>query len=690
MLKENVVASSDMKKSLHLFLTTLLIAFFGVVQAQNTQWYGYAYGSFGNDSWTNKFISFDTQTPNSVQTVSGSLPQIHAATYVDGYVWFVTSTRNLCKAPFNEETQTIGNYETVMQVLDQYRLFVDMAYNPMDGKLYFLCQDSQYNASLKCVSLAAPSQVESVGDFSVRLWTLAINGQGQAYGVAYEGGGLYQINLTNATTTLVGPTGKDVWYNQSMAFDLDNGTLYWAQLSTSNDHGFYQVNTQTGDATALGEIGVNGAQLTGLFMIPEPFVPQASSEVIDFETGDFSQFPFDNSFDIPWQIFEEGSGNLCMRSGNREQHSTTSSIEATCNFPESGFIYFDGKCRGEGTGTLHDKCRFYIDETLQFEYGANGSVWNSYTFEVTAGTHVFKWEYAKDANVNPEGDYFAVDNIMFATGSPCMAPTNLTVAMNLTDATISWNGNAASYTLRFKLVSDSEWITVPGITENIYYLLDLAYGEYVLEIQSDCDEGNWTSVTFEVEPEPTVINEIFILGFTAPVWGMHPDCELEVDPDAPYTMAEIEWHRYNDNGDVVVEQDDYFNLEDVAYYLYVLLSPKDGFVFDEHPMVYFDGDNSVFDLGSPSYHDYRVYTIEYRVTNPTGIAEQTERLALWPNPASNTLHLEGVEGEMVRLFDNTGRMVIEQRYESQLDLSNLVPGIYAVNVAGRTMKFAKK
>lgn len=688
--ERKLVAFGHMKKTLYLLLTAVLLAFFGIAHSQNTQWYGYAYGSFGGDPWTNKFISFDTQTPNSVQAVSETIPQIFAATYVDGYVWFVTSTRSLCKAPFNEETQTIGAYETVVSMLDQYRLFVDMAYNPMDGKLYFLCQDSQYNACLKSVSLTTPSQIEAVGDFSVRLWTLAINGQGQAYGIAYEGGDLYRINLADATTTLVGPTGKEVWYTQSMAFDLETGALYWAQLSAPNDHGFFQVNTQTGAATALGEIGASGAQLTGLFMIAESAAPQAGGEVIDFETGDFSQFPFNNSFDIPWQIFEEGSGNLCMRSGNKEQHSTTSAIEATCNFPEPGYIYFDGKCRGEGTSTLNDKCRFYIDGTLQFEYGATGSVWNSYTFEVTEGSHIFKWEYAKDANVNPEGDYFAVDNIMFATGSPCMAPTNLTVTTDLTDATVSWNGNAASYTLRFKLVTDNEWITVPGITETIYYLLDLAYGEYVLEIQSDCDEGNWTSITFAIEPEPTVINEIFILGFTAPSWGAHPDYDLEVDPDSHYTIADVKWHRNNDNGDVVVEPEEYFNLEDVAYYLYVLLSPKDGFVFDEHPVVYFDGDDSAFDVGSPSYHDYRVYTIEYRVTNPTCIVEHTERLVLWPNPAGPTLHLEGVEGEMVSVYDNTGRLVIQQRYESQLDLSNLVPGIYAVNVAGRTMKFAKK
>lgn len=680
-----------MNKSLRFLLAAMLMALLGIGQAQNTQWYGYILGSFGGDSWQNRFVSFNTQNPSSVQSVSETFPQINAATYLDGYVWYVTATRSLCKAPFNEETHTVGTPETVVPLLDQYRLIVDMSYNPVDGRMYYLCQDSQYNSSLKYSDLATPSVVETVGTFNVKLWTLAINSQGQAYGIAYESGNLHHVDLTDATTTVVGPTGKEVWYTQSMAFDLDNNVLYWAQLSTANDHGFYQVNTQTGAVTALGEIGGSGVQLSGLFMVPET-TPEPVVKIIDFETGDFSQFPFNNTFDIPWQIFEEASGNLCMRSGNREQHSTTSIIEATYNFAEPGYIYFDGKCRGEGTaGSIYDRCRFYIDGTMQFEYGNNGSVWNPYSFDVAAGSHTFRWEYTKDGNVNPEGDYFAVDNIKFATGSPCMAPTNISVTLaELTNATITWNGNSPSYTLRYKLVSESDWTTLTGITENTYALYGLPFGHYELEIQSDCDEGNWTSITFTVADEPVVITEVFILGYTAPAWGEHPDYDIEVDPTAPYTIEEVIWRRYDDNVDVVVEPDDYFNLENVYYYLYILLSQKEGYVFDDNPMVYFDGDDSVFDFGSPVYHGYRVLTIEYQLTNPEGVEEQTaESLSVRPNPVENTLIIDGLKGEMVRVYDNTGRLVLEQHYEGQLDISHFVPGVYAVTVSGHTMKFIK-
>ena len=262
-----------MRKTLRYLMTALLLVIFGISNAQTTQWYGYALGSFGGEAWSNKFISFDAQNPSSVQTISVTFPEIHAATYVDGYVWFVTSTRSLCKVPFDVETQTFGAYETIVSTLVPYNLVIEMAYNPVDGMLYFLCQDSQYNMNLKRLDMTALSEVEDLGNLTTRLWTLAIDSQGTAYGIGYPGD-LYRVNLDNCALAMIGSTGKDVWYTQSMAFDLDTGDLYWAQLSSNADHGFYRVDIQTGEATSLGEIGGSGAQLTGLFMVPENVTPE--------------------------------------------------------------------------------------------------------------------------------------------------------------------------------------------------------------------------------------------------------------------------------------------------------------------------------------------------------------------------------------------------------------------------------
>lgn len=440
-----------MKRALYLLMTVTLVAVFSVANAQNVQCYGYARTCFNGESWQNKFVAFNTGQPGEVQAVSETLPEIWAATYLDGYVWYVTMmTRSLCKAPFDEETQTMGASETVVAQLEPYNLIVDMAYNPMDGMMYYLCQDSQYNSYLKCSSLANPSAVETIGTFSVKLWTLAINSQGQAYGVAYEGGNLYQVNLADATVTLVGPTGKEVWYTQSMAFDWETDELYWAHFATASDHGLYQVNTQTGAATALGTIG-QGTQLTGLFMVSE---------------------------------------------------------------------------------------------------------------------------------------------------------------------------NAT--------------------------------------------------------PEPEIISEIYVEGFTAPVWGEHPDFDVNVASDAHCSIVEVNWVWEHEGTVSDLTAEDVFDQEDGAYYMGVLFLPEEGYVFAEEMTVFFNGDATVFDTQNSMVNTatgkFQAWTVGFSVADPTFIAEQT--LNDW----------ESLEGQTVSIYDMTGRLVFQGCYGGRCCFEGLKPGVYVVNTARRSFK----
>ncbi len=455
-----------MKRVLRVLTTVVLTAIFGIATAQNTQLYGFARTCFNGETWQNKFITFTAENPNEVQAVSETLPELWAATYLDGDVWFVTQTRSLCKAPFDPETQTIGAYETVVPSLDLYNLYIDMAYNPVDGMMYYLCQDSQFNSYLKRSNLSTPSEVEVVGSFGVRMWTLAINAQGRAYGVAYEGGNLYEINLNDASTNLVGPTGKDAWYTQSMAFDLNTDELYWAQFSTTNDHGLYQVNTETGAATSLGEIG-QGTQLTGLFMVPQ-----------------------------------------------------------------------------------------------------------------------------------------------------------------------------------------------------------------------------------QTPPEPEIIKEIYLEGFTAPVWGEHPDFDLEVAEESHYSISEVSWQYYGEGIYGFLQVDDLFNHDDLVYALGITFEPEEGYVFADDITVFYNGDPSIFDAAESYFIEdgaYMAFTIGFHVSDPLDVAEQSsESLSVWPNPTANMLHLNVADGSTVSVFDMTGRLVMQQLYEGQLDVSRLSPGLYAIKAKGCLVRFVKE
>lgn len=191
--------------------------------------------------------------------------------------------------------------------------------------------------------------------------------------------------------------------------------------------------------------------------------------------------------------------------------------------------------------------------------------------------------------------------------------------------------------------------------------------------------------------QPVVVHGVFLEGFTAPAWGEHPDYDIEVSPTAPYTITHVSWHRYVSYDDHVLEPDEYFDLEDVNYYLFVQLSPKEGFVFDEHPTVFFDGNDSIFGYGAFTDDDYRVYTIDYQVTNPTGVTEQTMgKVAFRPNPVNDVLYLDVEDGTPITVFDMTGRMVKRESYQGQLNVSHLAPGIYIIKVDGFSVSFLKE
>ena len=382
------------------------------------EWYAYATYSMDGADWGKTFINFSMQDVSTVQAVSPVLPENWAAAFADGYVWFILSeTGDLCRAPLYTETKSLGDYEVVVSGFETEGVAKEMAYNVADGKIYYLID---YNSGTKLKSFS-PNDLSNVGGltFDLVIQAFAINKNGEAYGIEYQTGKLYRINLADVHYTLVGETGLAVSFVQSMAFDMETDELFWAQISSASDVGIYKVNTATAVATYIGKTGTNGAELTGLFMLPSN---AAKTAYIDFETGDFSQFTFENGSEYPWIVTssDAADGTYCMMSGNAGVSSSSSIISATYTFDEDGYISFDAKCMGEGVNNAFDRCVFYIDDNVKLIYGERDKTWYTYVYRVSAGTHTFKWEYTKDMSINPIGDAFFVDNIRFLQGGSAL------------------------------------------------------------------------------------------------------------------------------------------------------------------------------------------------------------------------------------------------------------------------------
>jgi len=182
-------------------------------------------------------------------------------------------------------------------------------------------------------------------------------------------------------------------------------------------------------------------------------------------------------------------------------------------------------------------------------------------------------------------------------------------------------------------------------------------------------------------------------GFTAPAWDEHPDFDLEVALDAHYSIDAVDWLWSDGITNGALSEEDVFNNEDLSYYMILTISPEEGYSFTDETTVFYNGDPSPLAQGYViALGKFMALTTNYYVTDPTtGITEQTaEIIALWPNPVTNTLYLDIMDGTSVSIFDMTGRMVKQEHYEGKIDVSNLAPGIYAIKAEGVTVRFVKE
>ena len=225
-----------------------------------------------------------------------------------------------------------------------------------------------------------------------------------------------QFYLVVDDITLSDGTAKREGENNNRT--LQNYTLYRANINGGEGdtlviaHPAIDVMSYIDDEWASLPYGIYKWGIQANYEGNHHYPESRAAQVIDFETGDFSQFDFDNTSSYPWTIVTD-NGSYVMKSGNGGVASSTSSISATVNFTSDGTVSFDALCQGEGSSTFWDHCDFSIDGTVMFTCGANVAGWNNYSYPVTAGEHIFVWSYTKDSSVNPTGDMMEVDNITF-------------------------------------------------------------------------------------------------------------------------------------------------------------------------------------------------------------------------------------------------------------------------------------
>ncbi|MBR0302436.1 MAG: InlB B-repeat-containing protein, partial [Clostridia bacterium] len=125
-----------------------------------------------------------------------------------------------------------------------------------------------------------------------------------------------------------------------------------------------------------------------------------------------AELRFENDETYPWKIVTEGE-RIYAQSGNSEKGDTTSTLTLNVTMSEAGTISFDYKY---GSERSWDWCRFHVDGNEKFSKSGEGDSWESYSCELSAGTHTITWSYSKDGGSDYFEDCFSVDNIAIKTG----------------------------------------------------------------------------------------------------------------------------------------------------------------------------------------------------------------------------------------------------------------------------------
>ena len=131
----------------------------------------------------------------------------------------------------------------------------------------------------------------------------------------------------------------------------------------------------------------------------------------DFETGNFSLFPWTNSSNA-WTVVNSNvyAGSYSAKSKSSLANDTTSALQITLTALSAGNISYFRKVSSESG---YDFFKFYIDGQEKESISGTTGQWGSSSFPVTAGSHTYKFEYSKDVSQAIGSDCAWIDNISF-------------------------------------------------------------------------------------------------------------------------------------------------------------------------------------------------------------------------------------------------------------------------------------
>ncbi|MBE0648463.1 MAG: T9SS type A sorting domain-containing protein [Bacteroidales bacterium] len=150
--------------------------------------------------------------------------------------------------------------------------------------------------------------------------------------------------------------------------------------------------------------------VSGLYHADASFMQTIGIVVEDWETNSFNKFPWRNTGNKPWTITTVNpyEGIYCAVTFELDDYQASIlDVDYTAGVDDSISFY-----RRVSSEPDYDFLHFYIDGNLQGSWSGDVN-WGRIAFPVSAGTHNFKWRYAKDIFLGVGLDKAWVDFIDF-------------------------------------------------------------------------------------------------------------------------------------------------------------------------------------------------------------------------------------------------------------------------------------
>jgi hypothetical protein len=207
--------------------------------------------AFDNSVYPVQSVWFDPTDPGTLHVIGESYADsyIFAGTWADG-VWYVCA--------YYGGLYTVDPTTGDMTLIGGSTQLNGLGYVDTTGIMYGCHGTNLYSVDM---TSGATTLVGPMNNAGIMI-DMAVNWNGDAYGIDSVDNNLYSIDLSTGTATVIGSTDISCAY-AGMAFDKENNVLYLSAYTYTGQGKLYTVDVTTGHATLIG-LFQNGDEIEGL------------------------------------------------------------------------------------------------------------------------------------------------------------------------------------------------------------------------------------------------------------------------------------------------------------------------------------------------------------------------------------------------------------------------------------------